>query len=64
MFIFLKLEKMFDSKIKHLNIEQLQEEINKAEQFYKNHQVSNAAIKRYLAEYKKILKEKEMEIKK
>ena len=58
-FIFLKLEKMFDSEIRHLNIEQLQEEINKAEQFYKNHQVSNAEIKRYLAEYRKILKEKE-----
>ncbi|GHU44730.1 hypothetical protein FACS1894193_13480 [Bacilli bacterium] len=59
MFIFLKLEKMFDSEIRHLNIEQLHGELNKAEQFYKNHQVSNAAIKRYLAEYRKILKEKE-----
>lgn len=60
----LKLEKNIDLKVKQLNAEKLQEEINRAEQFYKNHQVSNAAIKRYLAEYKKILKEKEMEIKK
>ena len=62
--LLIKQEKKLEIDIQELTAEELQIEINKAEQFYKNHQVSNAAIKRYLAEYKKILKEKEMEIKK
>lgn len=63
-FIFLKLEKRMDLIIKQLNSEQLQVELNKAEDFYEHHKVSHAAIKRYLAEYNKLLEEKEKEMQK
>ena len=57
----LKLEKSIDLKINSFNIEQLNIDLGKAEQFYKEHQVSKTGIKRYLFEYRKLLKEKEME---
>ena len=47
------LEKKMDLSITQLNSEQLQVELNKAEDFYERHKVSHAAIKRYLAEYNK-----------
>lgn len=58
------LEKKMDLSITQLNSEQLQVELNKAEDFYERHKVSHAAIKRYLAEYNKLLEEKEKGIQK
>lgn len=63
-FIIIKLEKKMDLNITQLNSEQLQVELNKAEDFYKRHKVSHAAIKRYLAEHNKLLEEKEKEMQK
>lgn len=59
-----KIEKLISEDIKNLDIHILQVELNKAEDFYKRHKVSHTAIKRYLAEYKKILEEKEKEMQK
>ena len=60
-FIFIKFEKKLNLAIKSLDSEQLKINLDKAEQFYKEHQVSKTGIKRYLSEYRKLLKEKEME---
>lgn len=62
-FIFLKLEKKIDLEIRLLTLEELRAELDKAGQFYKIHKVSGTETKKYLIEYKKILKEKEMELK-
>lgn len=59
-----KIEKLMSEDIKKLDVHLLQVELNKAEDFYERHKVSHAAIKRYLAEYKKILEEKEKEMQK
>ena len=59
-FLLIQQEKKLNLAIKSLDSEQLKIDLDKAEQFYKEHQVSKAGIKRYLSEYRKLLKEKEM----
>ena len=60
-FLLIQQEKKLNLAIKSLDSEQLKIDLDKAEQFYKEHQVSKTGIKRYLFEYRKLLKEKEME---